>query len=79
MEIVEALDKLEETESKERYLRNAVDNMENSLDARTYCLGLLASNYIDNGKNRFVSKTFTCLLFFFLKETTLLLWIHLRK
>lgn len=50
LEIVEALEKLEETESKERYLKDAVDKMENSLDTRIYCSGLLASNYIDNGK-----------------------------
>lgn len=49
LEIVEALDELEEVESKERYLKNAADNMEHSLDTRVYCLGLLASNYIDNG------------------------------
>lgn len=50
LEIVEALDELKETESKERYLKNAADNMENSLDTKVYCLGLLASNYIDNGR-----------------------------
>lgn len=48
LEIVVALEKLNETESKERYLKNAVDNIEKSLDTRVLSLGLLASNYIEN-------------------------------
>lgn len=49
LEIAEALHNLTDIENKEGYLKNAVDITENSLDTRIYCLGLLASNYIDTG------------------------------
>lgn len=59
LEITEALCGLGENESKEMYLKNAVDIAQNSLDTRIHCLGLLASNYIENGmRTVFVSKIF---------------------
>lgn len=50
LEVAGALDHLDKKESKEDYLKAAVDIAHNSLDTRIHCLGLLASDYFENGK-----------------------------
>lgn len=50
LEVAQSLKKLNEHESVEAYLRNAIDLSQNSLDTTIFCLNLLASHYIQSGK-----------------------------
>lgn len=51
LEIADILNKFKLSENAEQYLKQAINQSTNSLSIRLHCLELLASCYINSGKN----------------------------